>query len=140
MSDNARPAYFTVHSLTHLRAALKAGAATGRPIVALSAPGASGFAGAGWFSALAEEGAAEYPEVGLTTILDCRDRGGDVLAALKIGLRYVIFTGSTSAAQRLADVAAQTGASVLTSRPAAFDLLDADDPGYRARIWCETAQ
>ena len=140
MPDNARPAYFTVHSLSHLRAAMKAGAVSGRPIVALSAPGASAFAGAGWFAALAEEGAAEYPEVALTAILDCRDRSGDVLAALKIGLSHVIFTGSTSAAKRLAEVAAQTGASVLTTRPEAFDLLDAQDPGYRAQIWCETAQ
>jgi hypothetical protein len=123
--------------LAHLRAALTAGAETGRPIVALSAIGASGFAGAGWFVALIEQGRAEFPEVPLTAILDCADRAGDVPAALKRGITHIVFTGHPEAGLRLQDIAAQTGAAVLPERPSAYDLVNARDPFRAARIHCE---
>ena len=136
MSADRPAACFTIHSLTHLRAALTAGAASGRPIVVLSAAGASGFAGAGWFAALVEHGRQEFPEVPLTAILDCADRSGDVPAALKRGIGHLIFTGHPEAARRLGDIAAQSGAAILSARPAARDLIDEKDPFRAARIHC----
>ena len=138
MTADATAACFTVHSLAHLRAALSAGAASGRPVVALSAAGASAFAGAGWFAALVEQGRAEFPDVALTAMLDCGDRGGDVLAALKLGLRHVIFTGHAEAAVRLGDIASRTGASIVAARPPACDLINAKDPFYAAQAHCKT--
>jgi hypothetical protein len=140
MTANAPAACFTIHSLAHLRAALTAGAASGLPIVALSAVGASGFAGAGWFASLVEHGRREFPEVELTAILDCADRGGDVLAALKLGLSHLIFTGHPEAAMRLGDIAAQSGAAILASRPPARDLIGLADPFRAARIHCEALE
>ena len=140
MTANPPAACFTIHSLAHLRAALAAGAASARPIVALSAIGASGFAGAGWFAALVEQGRTEFSEVELTAILDCADRGGDVPAALKLGLSHIIFTGHAEAAIRLRDIAAQTGATVITVRPPSCDLLNARYPLRVARIHCETSE
>jgi len=131
------PAAFVVHSLEHLRAALATGAATGRPIVALSGPGASAYAGPGWFAALAAAGAAEFPNVQLTAILDCSDRAGDALAALGLGLRHLIFTGHPDAARRLSGIAAGYGGLILGERPNALDLLDVKDPGRAARKYCE---
>jgi hypothetical protein len=140
MTANPPAACFTVHSLAHLRAALTAGAASGRPIVALSAIGASGFAGAGWFASLVEQGRLEFPQIELTAILDCADRGGDVLAALKLGLRHLIFTGHPEAAIRLGDIAVQSGATIVTARPPSLDLLNTRDPFRAARIHCETPE
>jgi hypothetical protein len=133
-------ACFTIHSLTHLRAALTAGAESGRPIVALSAAGASGYAGAAWFAALVAEGRAEFPGVPLTAILDCADRAGDVPAALKRGIGHIVFTGHPEAAARLQDIAAQTGATILLERPRSCDLLNARDPFRAARVHCEALE
>jgi len=140
MSSNAPAACFTIHSLEHLRAALAAGAATGRPIIALSAIGASGFAGAGWFAALVEQGRTEFPDVSLIAMLDCADRAGDVPAALKRGLTHIVFTGRAEAAERLRDIASQMGATVITARPAACDLLNSRDPFRDARIHCKALE
>ena len=133
-------ACFTIHGLPHLRAALTAGAEAGRPIVVLSAVGASGFAGAGWFAALTEQGRAEFPDVPLTAILDCADRAGDVPAALKRGITHIVFTGHPEAAIRLRDIAGQMGATILLERPASLDLLNARDPFRAARIHCEATE
>ena len=133
-------ACFTIHGLAHLRAALTAGRETGRPIVALSAIGASGFAGAGWFKALIDQGGQEFPDVPLTPILDCADRAGDVPAALKRGITHIVFTGHPEAAVRLQDIAGQMRATVLLERPASHDLVNARDPIRAARIHCETPE
>jgi hypothetical protein len=128
---------FVVHALSHLDAALAAGRATGRPIVALSPPGASSYAGAGWFLAMVAAGRADYPDVALAAILDCGAFAGDALMALRLGARHVLFNGHPEAAHRLAAIAAATGASVLQHPPPALDLLDVEDPGEAARRWCE---
>jgi len=137
MSDGPEPAAFVVHSLAHLRAALAAGAASGRPVVALSAPGASAFAGPAWFAAMVKAARDEFPEASFTPVIDCGDRAGDVLNALDLGLRHVIFTGSSEAAARLEAIAAGIGATVTNRRPEAFDLLNIRDAGPAALKWCE---
>jgi hypothetical protein len=136
MTDDRPAACFTIHSLEHLRAALNAGAERGLPVIALSATSASGFAGAAWFAAVVAQGRAEFPGVPLTAILDCADRAGDAIAALNRGLPQLIFNGHPAAAERLADIAAQCGATILTARPASFDLMNARDAYYMARAHC----
>ncbi len=128
---------FVIHGLTHLRAALSAARAFACPITVISAPAASAYAGANWFAALIAHGAAEFPEVEMTAILDCGDRGGDVLVALKAGLRHIVFTGHPEAAARLHAIATAGGERILDRRPPAFDLLDARDVDYAARKHCE---
>ncbi len=137
MTSDKPAACFTIHSLTHLRAALTAGAQSGRPVVALSAAGASGFAGAAWFAALIEQGRGEFPGVKLTAMLDCADRAGDVPAALKHGITHIIFTGHPEAGEKLQDIARQMDAVLLPQRPPACDLIDAKDPFRAARLHCE---
>ena len=127
-------------SAAQLQTALTAGAETGRPIVALSAVGASGFAGAGWFKALIDQGRAEFPDVPLTAILDCADRAGDIPAALKRGITHVVFTGHAQTGEKLQDVAAQMGAVILPQRPPTCDLIDSRDPLRAARRRCETPE
>ncbi len=135
-----QPACFTIHGPEHLRAALAAGASSGRPVVALSAEGAAAYAGAGWFKALAEHGAADFPDVPLTAILDCGDRAGDALAALNAGVLHIVFNGHPKATASLAAIADGLGATVHAGRPESCDLLNAADPEYAARRWCEAAR
>ncbi|HTJ62522.1 MAG TPA: hypothetical protein VL899_01825 [Alphaproteobacteria bacterium] len=136
MTDFDRAVFFTVHGLPHLRAALAAGAETGRPVVALSAVAASAYAGALWFAEMARVGVGEFPGVKLTTVLDCGDRAGDVLTAFDTGIKCVIFSGHADATRRLKAIAAAHRATLLTERPASFDLLNLDDPTFAARRHC----
>jgi len=127
---------FIVHSLEHLRAVLRVAADAGLAVVALSGPGASGYAGPRWFAGLIAAGAAEFPNVELTAALDCGDRAGDALVALGAGLRHLIFTGNPEAATRLSRIAAAQGADIRDRRPEAFDLLDIKDLDRAVRNYC----
>ena len=124
-----------VHSLDQARAAAAAAAALGRPVVLLSAPGAAGYAGPGWFAKLVALAAEAHPEAELGAVLDCADKPGLVLAALRHGLPAVRFTGGRAAATKLAAIAAHTGAKVLTGRIRALDLRGHADPGSACRAW-----
>ena len=69
---------------------------------------------------------AAAPTAGFSAILDCGDDAGAAQAALRAGIATVVFTGRTDVAERLAAIAAATGARVLSTRPAAdLDLLAA---------------
>jgi hypothetical protein len=111
-----------VHSLGHAVAALKAAAAAGRPVTLASAPGAGGYAGAGWFRGLVEAAREAVPETPFSALLDCGDEAGAVLAALRSRVEGVVFTGRADLAHRLGDIARQRGVRFETARPAALDL------------------
>jgi len=115
-----------VHSLGHAVAALKAAAAAGRRVTLLSAPGAGGYAGAGWFRGLVEAAREAVPAARFSALLDCGDEAGTALAALRARAEGVVFTGRADVARRLADIARQRGARFETARPAAALDLGAD--------------
>lgn len=101
-------------------------AAADRAVVLLSAADAGIHAGAGWFKAVIDAARAAAPTAGFSAILDCGDDAGAAQAALRAGIATVVFTGRTDVAERLAAIAAATGARVLSTRPAAdLDLLAA---------------
>ena len=125
-----------VHSLADARAALGAAAALGVAVTLASAPGAGGYAGPGWWQAVIDLAAADFPEARFDAVLDCGAEPGTVLAALRLGLRRVRFTGNDDAARRLADIAAQQGAVLEREAPeAALDLLDCRDPAAACRAF-----
>lgn len=134
-----RPACFVIHGKRHLLAALAAGAASGRPVIVLSGASAGAYAGATWLLVLVRQCQATFPDVPLTVMLDCGDRAGDALAALKAGVRDVIFTGHPGAAQRLAKIAAQRDAQLHAHRPPALDLVDVRNPAAAALEWATAA-
>jgi hypothetical protein len=104
-----------IHGWDDAAAAL-AGAAGA--VTLLSAPGAGGYAGAGWFAALAAQGRAAFPDVPQRWVLDCGDAPGHVFAALRAGVMAIVFTGPAELRERLAAVAAECGADVLAAVPA----------------------
>lgn len=109
----------TIHSLRHARAAAAAAAETGQPLLLLSAPAAAAYTGPGWFGAVARQIADEFPDARVTPVLDCGDRPGHALAALRHGLKTIRYDGPADAA--VTDIARRTGATVLQDRPLALD-------------------
>jgi hypothetical protein len=121
---------FVVHGLGHAVAALAAAAAAGRQVVLLSALGAGGNAGPGWFRELVAAARAAVPRARCAALLDCGDEAGSALAALRAQVEGVVFTGRADVVRRLADIARRHGARFVTVRPAA--LLDLGDVFFAA--------
>ena len=124
-----------VHSLADARAALAAAADLGVPVTLASAPGAAAYAGPGWFQEVVAQAAAEVPRADCQAVIDCGERAGDVLLALRLGLERVRFTGKKDAAKKLAAIAEQQGATLITGRLEALDLRGAADPAAACRDW-----
>ncbi len=122
-----------VNSADDARRAAAAAGAIGVPLTLLSAPGAGGFAGVGWFAAMARATQSAFPELCVTWALDCGDRAGDAMEALAAGCPLVIFTGSQAAAARLKSVAAARGAALLQGRPDGLTLRAGGDVIAAAR-------
>ena len=114
---------FIIHSPGHAVAALSAAAEAGRPVTLASAPDPGIYAGPGWFGALVAAARAAVPAAQCAALIDCGDDAGAAQAAIRAGIEGIIFTGRADVAERLADIAAQAGAELLTARPdAALDL------------------
>ena len=125
-----------VHSLAQARAAIGAAAALGVPVSSQSAPGAGAYAGAPWWQALIEAAAAEHPGTAISSILDCGEDAGAALAALRLGLRHLRFTGAAAARQRLDGIAAALAARIEDeTSDATLDLLDQRDPAAACRTF-----
>jgi hypothetical protein len=124
-----------IHELAHARAACEAAAALGVAVELWSAPGAAASAGAGWFDAVIRLACPGQTDSGLVAVLDCADRADLAQAAVRQGLRHVCYRGPAAVARRLADIAAQSGATLHRRRPAALDLLYCDDPAAACRAW-----
>ena len=80
----------------------------------VSFPGAGASAGPGWFQEIVERLEAEHPGLAFEAVLDCGDKAGAVLAALRRGVRHVRFSGHPEAARRLGAIAEQLGAILET--------------------------
>jgi hypothetical protein len=120
-----------IHSLFQATAVLTVSARAGRPVVLVSAPDAGGYAGPGWFKALAAAAREAVPEAWCSTLLDCGDNVGAALAAIRAEVEGVVFTGGPDAARRLADIARQYGVRFETKRPS--DALDLGEDFFASR-------
>ncbi len=121
------PPAVVVHGIADARVAL----ASGRPVTLLSAPGAAGYAGCGWWRAMIEAVRAETPgaspdgepgSIWAPDVLDCLDQAGRAIEALRHGLRRLVLLRSTPARDDVVARAKTLGAVVLDARPFALDL------------------
>jgi len=120
-----RPTMFSapaviLHGIDQARAALR----PGLPVILLSAPAAAGYAGCGWWRALADLAASEHPDTPHIDILDCGAAPGLAMAALRIGQRHLILAPSSPAFPAVTAAAATEGALVLAEPPPALDLAE----------------
>lgn len=129
-----RPPAIVVHGLADARAAAAMFRARGLRLILLSAPGAGSYAGGGWWRALCDALAADYPDLEMTAVLDCGDAAGHALAALRAGVTDILFDGDVAVAAKLSAIAAQSGARLWRQRPFALDPRGhRDKPGAIAR-------
>jgi hypothetical protein len=134
MTDTAPPTII-VHSLDQALAAARAAEVASFPLTLRSAPAAAGYAGVGWFAALAAILAERHPSLEATLILDCADEAGTAMGALRRGIVHIRFTGAPETAAKLASI----GAILDTDTRPALDLLDAADPEDACRRWLSGA-
>jgi len=115
-----------VHGLAHAIAALDAAAAANCQVVLASAPGAGIYGGPGWFREMVAAARETVPAARCTSILDCGGDAGAAQAAIRARVEAIVFTGRADVAERLADIARQSGVGFAPERPAAaLDLSSA---------------
>ena len=124
-----------VRSLAEAEAALTAAAALGRPVTLLSAENAAASVGPRWFAALVAEARARHPEAEVSAILDCGDGPGSVAAALRLGFTRIRYAGRGRAAEAVAAMAAERGATLLSRRPPALDPANEPDLHTACLAW-----
>ena len=131
-----RPA-LVVHTLDHIRLALRTASDAGRPLTLITPPNAASYAGPAFYRNLLER--ARHLEsltdeaVHVRLILDCGDDAGLALFALDMGWQVLVLGGHRGARRRVRNIARQHGAEVLASRPAAVDLASAADAAEACR-------
>lgn len=124
-----------IHTLDHARAALSAARGLGVPVTLATASGASAYLGPGWLPQVAVLARQEFPETEADFILDCGERAGDVMAALRAGSRKLRFGGPDAVFEKLRQIAEAQDAEVIRDAPPALDLLDSDTPEKACRDW-----
>jgi fructose/tagatose bisphosphate aldolase len=118
-----------IHSYAQAEAALTAAAEAGVPALLLSAPGAAAYVGPAWFRELITAAQAAVPAALSQSLLDCADRPGDALAAIRAGVPAIAIDLPAATAARIADIAAQAGGRIAAYDSAdALDLAGARDP------------
>ncbi|MDE8346795.1 MAG: hypothetical protein POH28_11590 [Acidocella sp.] len=121
--------HFPPAIIAHSLADINRAAACARPFTVLSAPGAALYAGCLWWRELIIASNFTGP-----SFLDCADAPGRAVEALRLGLPGLILAETLPAFAAVAEIAAQNGAMLLTTRPPALDLA-APDAGYRLTRW-----
>ncbi len=135
-----------VHGLKDAKAAVAVASDLGVPVTLRSAPGAARTLGATVFRDMIQEAQRPHPGVAITAVFDCGDDPGLALGALRHGLKVIRVSVSGEVRERIADIAAQSGArldedgqdsggEVGTAREPVLDLLDMDDPEAAVRSW-----
>ena len=127
-----------IHSLDEAKAAVTVAANLGLPITLRSAPGAAAYLGAQVFRDMIAEATGPDCAITVTAVFDCGDDPGLALGALRHGLKVIRINAPAETIDRIADIAAQSGARVDFGDEdsiEALDLLDLDDPEAAVRTW-----
>jgi len=124
-----QPPTVIIHGKAHIDAAAEAAIAAGGDLRVLTAPGASAYLGPAWLGPAIVDARERMRAAGhvVEAYLDCADRAGDAMAALREGAPGVIFTGRAEVAAKLAAMAAELDIPLLTERPASRDLSGVTD-------------
>ncbi|MCZ6604918.1 MAG: hypothetical protein O7C63_04835 [Alphaproteobacteria bacterium] len=82
--------------------------------------------------------AQAHPRVAITPILDCADKPGLALAALRLGHKHLSIRGR--ARGTIAAIAKKSGATLHDRPRAPLDLLDVTDPGLACERYMGSGQ
>ena len=117
-----------VHGWKHVAAALTAASETARPITLLAPPGSTYTGGVGFWAAIDKRRHELFPNVAAELIVDCDGAPGHVMAALRVGLKRLVFDGNAAARTRLGDIVVKHKAALVERPRAALDLIHEKDP------------
>lgn len=132
MSD--RP--IIIHCLEDARAAIAVAVELGVSVTLRNAPGSGRYLGAAVFRDMVDEAAGSNPPVAVTSVFDCGDDPGLALSALRGGLKVIRSDVTGEAKDRIAEIAAQTGARLDGNEAApVLDLLELTDKEAALRTW-----
>jgi hypothetical protein len=124
----ASPA-FIVHDLAQARIVFAAASVARVPIRIESAPGATGYAGAGWWAAVIAAARHEYPEVEAVCVLDCGEEPGRAMGAIREGIEAIRCRARPKARARLKALAEAAGVLFVTGKAGpALDLSTVPEP------------
>jgi hypothetical protein len=127
-----------VHSFEQTCDALIAALEAETAIALVSAPDAGLQSGPACFLSLIEQALDAVPGARLldvTAMLDCGDKPGCVLEALRHGATRICFTGAAATLAKLSEIAGVQNAVIVTKRPQGLDLLGVAEPRDRCRTW-----
>jgi len=120
-----------VNSLDHAVAALECFRDAATDGFVLSPPGSGANLGAAVFQAMIDEARKHIPEARVTAVLDCGEDPGYALAAIRTGLKAIVFAGNAEAKSRISDIAQRSGCQIVDNLiytdPQPLDLLDIPD-------------
>ena len=120
---------FVVHDLRQALAATEAAATAGRPLVLVTPEDGLAAQGPLFWAEVQRRVAERAPSDLVVLLADTDDAPGLAQAALRCGLRRLIFRGTAAVAAKLEAIAQAAGGSLHPTRPEALDLLDEPDPG-----------
>ncbi|HKU99419.1 MAG TPA: hypothetical protein VJR58_29275 [Vineibacter sp.] len=123
-----------VHGWKHVAAALTAARETSRAVTLLAPPASTYTGGVGFWAAIDKRRQELFADVTAELIVDCDGAPGHVMAALRVGLKHLIFDGNDAARTRLVDIVAKHGADLLQRPQAALDLIHEKDPLRACRL------
>ena len=128
------PPAVVIHGLAHAQLALSMQV----PLTLLSGCGAASYAGCGWWRALMRLVADEFGP--MPNILDCGTNPARAIEALGAGCRTLVLAPGPAWAD-VAERANRQQATVLASRPTAFDLggLRPRDARWHLAVWLRSA-
>jgi hypothetical protein len=110
----------------------------GCPVILRSAPGAAAYLGPQVFLDIIDQASAGYDGTRVEAVFDCGGDPGLALGALRQGVAVIRVDAPGDTLDKIADIAAQTGARIETpgdGRDEALDLLDANDTQAAIRSW-----
>ncbi len=109
------------HHLQQAECALAAAAGLQRPITLLTAPGAAGYGGPGFYLAMVEQARQSHPEAEFRAILDCGTDSAMAQMALHLGWRCLVLGGKGTVREKVRQIAGAYEAEVLARAPKALD-------------------
>ena len=135
-----------IHGLKDAKAAVAVASDLGVSVTLRSAPGAARILGATVFRDMIQEARRPHPGVAVTAVFDCGEDPGLALGALRHGLKVIRVTVSGEVRERIADIAAQSGARLeedgrdggdgaSAAGGPVLDLLDMEDSEAAVRSW-----
>lgn len=117
-----------VHGWKHVAAALTAAREVSRAVVLVAPPNGTYTGGVSFWAAIEKRRQELFADVAAELVVDCDGAPGHVMAALRVGLKCLVFEGNAAARARLLDIVHRHGARLVDRPPATLDLIHEKDP------------